>query len=286
MRERGSQARRRRLIQGGLLQEQAEIDNAELDAHDESSVDAEELAVNQAMTAVLDGVSHRVMPGSLRSDEQPLKYEAGLAAIQSLVRGQRGVTWVFAGDNIVQGAYATEGARSCVEIFTEGIRARLNRVSDVVINTGIAGDTAAHCFSTIVPRILRFQPDIVGLSLGLNDAKAGVAGRDAFRRQIRAILDRIRTAGGIPLVILPHPVYGPAATNRGDLPQYVEVLRDECQRDEVPLVDQWTDWLQRWPDLEQTKARLADGRMQLNAAAHRHLAKLMFHSLELRDTTV
>ncbi len=206
---------------------------------------------------------------------------AGLAAILSLLRNKAPVTWLFTGDNVIQGAGSTGGRRSCVEIFAERVRGELRRAGDVVINTGVSGDSVAQLLSTLKRRVTRFHPDVVAISLGINDCKAGAAGRDAFRRAVRELLDRVRTAGAIPLVILPHPVYFPATRQRADLRQYMEILRQEIVRDEIPYVDQWADWLQHWPEPVATQNRLSDGRIQLNADAHQHLAGLIFKTLQI-----
>lgn len=301
LKARNTQARRRRLIQRGLLGESVqpsgpEIAGDELDSRDAFREQFEtDLELDRATEAVLaiepsaadahlaDSAGHDTQPAADLEPQHSAENHAGLAAIQSLIQGTRDVTWVFTGDNIVQGAFHTEGMRSCVEIFAERIRAEMRRAGDVIINTGVAGDTAARLLRTLKQRAFRFRPEIVCLSVGINDAKRGPKGRDDFRRDVRDILDRIRTAGSIPLIILPHPVYVPAAANRADLPQYVEILREASLRDEVPCVDQWSDWLENWPDPEETRLRLADGRTQLSAAAHQRLAELMFWTLGIYD---
>lgn len=49
--------------------------------------------------------------------------------------------WVFTGDSITQGAKHTQGYRSYPEIFSERIRWELGRGRDIIINTGISGNT-------------------------------------------------------------------------------------------------------------------------------------------------
>ncbi|MDB5336809.1 MAG: lipolytic protein family [Planctomycetaceae bacterium] len=289
MNSRDSQSRRRRLIHHNLLGKEAS--RAErVEQHSPAAISDED-AVEQATQAVLATVSTRVEKvkpltgaSSTISTAEESHRLAGLGAILALLRRKSSVTWLFTGDNIVQGAGCTDGRRSCVELFAERIRGELRRAGDVVINTGVSGDSAPQLLATLKRRALRYRPDVVVISLGINDCKAGTDGREPFRLIMRDILDRVRTAGAIPLVILPHPVYVPATRNRSDLRQYVEILRQEIVRDEVPCVDQWTDWLQHWPDPTATRGRLADGRIQLNAAAHQHLAGLIFQTLQIFDS--
>ena len=304
MRSGHSQSRRRQLINRGLLgthvteQSEAGSDLSAPEVRDAEEIDDSlpsetEEDIDRAVQALFSagmpwpeiqaGSTPAAHSAAHSAAARVVDCDAGLAAIRSLLQCQQPVTWVFTGDNIVQGACYTNGARNCVEIFTERIRSELRRAGDVVINTGISGDTAAGVLESLKRRATRHDPEVVAISVGLNDAKQGPPGRVSFRREVREILDLVRTAGAIPLVILPHPVYLPGTPKRADLPQYVNILRDEIVRDEVPCVDQWTDWLRHWPDPCTTRARLADGRFQLGAAGHQHLAGLLFQTLGIFD---
>lgn len=208
---------------------------------------------------------------------------AGLSTIQSLLAAKQPLTWVFTGDNTVQGAFYSQGQRGFVEIFAERLRAELRRSMDVVINTGISGDTVSHALATLHWRVSRFKPDIVAISLGLNDAKGGIKGVGRFQRQMRDLLDEIRTQGAIPLIILPHPVAASAQVNREYLADYVESIQAVTLRDEVPMVDHWNFWLKNWPTAAETRKRLQDGRLHLNPESHRELAVLLFETLGIYD---
>ena len=275
------------MIHRGLLgQESARVEHVE----HMPVVGPDTDAFEQATQAVLSTIPQRLdNPRRAPISEAEIsalarsQRHAGLAAILSLLRAKSPVTWLFTGDNVIQGTGSTDGRRSCVEIFAERVRGELRRAGDVVINTGVSGDTAPQLLSTLKRRVSRYHPDVVVISLGINDCKAGLAGRDAFRSTMRELLDRIRTGGSIPLVLLPHPIYTPATRNRSDLREYVEILRQEIVRDEVPCVDHWQDWLQNWPEPNATRSRLSDGRIQLNAAAHQHLAGLIFKTLQIFD---
>jgi len=288
LRSRDSQSRRRRLLHRGLLGTDPARLNRSEQAPAQSTADD---AIERATQAVLaDTPMRREKPRDLEitddgiSTVNAIRRHAGLAAILALLRSKTPVTWLFTGDNIVQAAGSTAGWRGCVEIFAERIRGELRRAGDVVINTGVSGDSAPQLLATLKKRVMRFQPDVVAISLGVNDCKSGAVGREAFRSAVQEILERVRTAGAIPLVILPHPVYSPATRNRSDLRQYVEILRQVIVRDEVPCVDQWADWLQNWPDSQATRDRLSDGRIQLGSAGHQRLAGLIFQTLQIFDS--
>ena len=59
--------------------------------------------------------------------------------------------WLFYGDSITHGAAHTHGWRSFPEIFAERVRWEIHHMHDVVINTGISGNTSA-AFATGIRR--------------------------------------------------------------------------------------------------------------------------------------
>lgn len=294
MTRRSSESRRRRLLQRGLMGEIAQnnvepaADSESPEDHPKGSVPADiaaraflETPLRAGSKSSLNEIVRAPIPSV--SPVKPVECGAGLATIKSLLAGKQPLTWVFTGDNTVQAAFYTNGHRGCVEIFAERLRAELRRSMDVVINTGISGDTIAYALSTLRWRALRFKPDVVVVSLGLNDAKAGISGLNQFESQTRELLDEIRTQGAIPLLILPHPICVAAISNRQTLPEYVEVLKEVAIRDEVPCVDHWGFWLKHWPSQSATRKRLHEGKMHLNADAHAQLATLLFETLGLFD---
>jgi lysophospholipase L1-like esterase len=266
-RQRSSPTRRRLLISQGLMGSIA----------DERLL-APSLAVEEPPHAV---EAPPLGPPSPRYE--PVRETAGLATVKRLLRGSAPLTWVFTGDHLAHGARYTRGARNFVEHFTERVRCELERHLDVVINTGVSGDLARRLHRNLEWRVLRFRADVVSVSLGMSDAKAGPAGRAAFRQHLRNVLDEIRMAGGVPLLHTPNAVYSPAVANRGDLPAYVEILREEAARVDLPLIDHWAHWGRLLPEPAQRLKWLADGRFQPGISGHRELAKLLFHELGLFD---
>jgi lysophospholipase L1-like esterase len=312
MTRRSSESRRRRLLQRGMMGEtvQQDVDDttdSETDDETAQPSGPADIAVRSLLglrsqasaqptgTAPAKSTRPEPVPRTAAPQIQTkpnhtgpnqasrMQSDAGLATIQSLLADKHPLTWVFTGDNTIQGAFYTAGQRSCVEIFSERLRAELRRSMDVVINSGISGDTVPYALSTLRWRALRFKPDIVVVSLGLNDAKAGVPGLEQFTEQMQELLDEIRTQGAIPLLILPHPICVSAISNREALPHYVEALKAVAVRDEVPCVDHWSDWQKHWPSQSATRKRLHEGRMHLNAESHRHLATLLFETLGIFD---
>lgn len=207
----------------------------------------------------------------------------GLRIVRRLLRDRRPLMWVCSGDHLVQGAFVLDGHRSCAELFSERLRAEMGRASDGLVNTGVCGDHARQLCKTIKKRVLRFRPDVVCLAIGTNDAKLAAEGRPGFRRAVREILERVRGDGAVPVVQTPNLVDLQACETRRDLPVYAEILRDEAQRLDAPLVDHWSHWQQLETTPGALTAWLGDGRYQPNHLGHRELARLLLHVLGVLD---
>lgn len=165
--------------------------------------------------------------------------------IKALLKDQsKPLTWVFTGDSITHGALHTFGWRTYTELFAERIRFELGRPRDIVINTGISGDRTGGLLKDFDWRVSRFQPHVASVMMGMNDCSAGPAGREAFRKNLDEIVDRLSMLPGcVPLL---HTMNAITAldTGRQDLPAYVEIIRDVAARRHVPLIDHYTQWKQ------------------------------------------
>jgi lysophospholipase L1-like esterase len=112
------------------------------------------------------------------------------------------MTWVMTGDSITQAVLHTHGERGWVEHVHERIRWQLDRQTDIVVNTGVSGWRARDVLSSYDHLIGRFQPDVLSISLGTNDARAGLEGLTEFRDAMRAII--AKTSGA--QIVLHTPV--------------------------------------------------------------------------------
>lgn len=208
---------------------------------------------------------------------------AGLAAISHLLRGAQPATWVFAGDSITQGALFTEGWRSFPEHFGERVRWELRRLHDVVINTGVCGETSRGLLAALDARILRFAPDATLLLIGMNDALQGPAGRAEFRENLEEIVGRLREGGTIPVLQTPNFVCRANSQTRSDLDAYVDVIREVAAETDVPLIDHWDHWQSRRPTPESLLAWLQDESIHPNFVGHREMSRTICHAFGVFD---
>ncbi|NUR89439.1 MAG: SGNH/GDSL hydrolase family protein [Nonomuraea sp.] len=188
-------------------------------------------------------------------------------AIKDLLAGDEPVTWVFAGDSIVQAARWTDGARGYAELFSERVRYELNRPLDAVINTGVSGwrstDLAAH----LERAVLRHRPDVTVIGVGTNDAKdTTVAG---FLAVMVPLIERVRQAGS--RVALQTPVPGPIDA----LPAYAEAIRALAAEQGAALVDHHARW-------QPVEPRWYGDPTHPNAEGHRVMAETLIDALGAR----
>lgn len=71
--------------------------------------------------------------------------------------------------SITHGAWFTNGARTYPEHLAERVRGELLRFRDIIINTGVSGEISTGLLADFEWRVLRFNPDVVSIKLGMND---------------------------------------------------------------------------------------------------------------------
>ena len=193
---------------------------------------------------------------------------------------ERGITWVFIGGSITQGARHTLGSRSYPEHFAERVRWEMSRYQDVVINTGVTNDTTDGALRQLESRILRFKPDVVSIMYGLNDCVAGEAGRETFHGNLVELISRVREAGAIPLLHTPNPIQpkGASWAKRSDLPAYLEIIREVAAAEQAAFVDHFLHWRQLKPEANDLAPWFNDA-LHPNAFGHRELANETFRVL-------
>jgi acyl-CoA thioesterase I len=220
-------------------------------------------------------------PGSARPGH--VDPQSGLAGVKQLLTGKNPVVWLITGDSITHGALHTLGWRSYPEHFAERVRWELKRVRDIVINTGISGDRTGGMLKDIDWRILQFRPQAASIMLGMNDCTAGPSGRETFRANLTAIVEKLQVAGTLPILHTQNTIYLKNAMPRADLPAYAQITREVAEAKKTLLVDHYAHWEKAKPDQEQLLPWLEDKSIHPGVYGHREFAKLFFKQLEIYD---
>lgn len=193
-----------------------------------------------------------------------------------------GATWVFTGDSITHGVVHTHGERSWVEHVHERLRWELGRLRDVVVNTGVSGWTAPQVLGEVEHLVTRFDPDVLSISLGTNDALAGERGLDPFRRSLVDLVAVAEDLGAEAVLHTPVLTTSDAPeVRRTWLPVYADVVRQVAEERATQLVDHESVWHRRLAGEAPTP--WMDDHTHPNAVGHRVMARTTLEALGLGD---
>lgn len=202
------------------------------------------------------------------------------ARLRARLAAKEPMTWLFTGDSITHGALHTKGWRSFAEIFAERVRFEARRPRDIVVNTGISGDTTAGLVPDLEWRVLRFKPDVVFVMFGMNDC---VKGPDlpAYEANLRTITAAVRAQGGIPVMMRVNPAIpgSPRAKVVARLGDYMEAAAKVAREERLILVDHFGDW-NREPG--KIRAMMNDD-IHPNALGHQEMAIRILRAVGLHD---
>lgn len=203
--------------------------------------------------------------------------------LKALLKGGEPVVWIFTGDSITHGALHTFGHRSYVEHFAERVRWELRRMTDIVINTGISGDTMTGILGRDEWRIFQFKPKVVSLMIGMNDCRNGEAGRKGFKDSLAKLVEKTKQRQATLLLQTPNLIHFPNAQDRVDLPGYADVIREIAIKHKLPLVDHYAYWQKEIGTAGRLQMLLNDGSIHPNAYGHLVFAKKIFEDLGIFD---
>ena len=210
------------------------------------------------------------------------------STIESIINEKESINWVFTGNSITQGAKHTHGMRAYPEIFAERIRWEMQRPYDVIINTAISGHTTQNIINDFDRRVSRFNPKVVVLMIGTNDAAQDRnITIESFGNNLVALIDRIRGIGAIPIVMSPNIIITEKSPERSRLYLYVEKMGQVVKTKNVIYVDNWSIWStelqQKYPG--GVFKELMNDPLHPNGYGHLEIAMALFKELSIFDLT-
>ncbi len=161
---------------------------------------------------------------------------------------------VMLGDSITKGVRAGVKPEETFAALTEA------RLRDLgwkvrVTNVGIGGERTDQALVRLERDVLAKKPRLVTIMYGTNDSYVD-AGKDAsrislaaYRTNLQQLVERIRGAGAIPLVMT-EPRWGSKAKANGvgehpneRLEAFLDACRDVARETKAPLIDHYAHWL-------------------------------------------
>ncbi len=194
-------------------------------------------------------------------------------------------TVVALGDSI------TRGERTGVKVeetFAALLGARLKQkdVAVNVVNVGIGGERTDGALSRLEKAVLARGPKVVLIMYGTNDSYVDPGRKEPrltvakYRENLESLVDRIRKAGGEP-ILMTEPRWAPGEKNglgespNGLLEAYVEQCRAVAKAKKVKLVDHYAHWQKAEADGTKIREWTTDG-CHPNPRGHRELTDLIF----------
>ena len=130
-----------------------------------------------------------------------------LAAKQKNVFADSAATIVVFGDSNTQGCFECfmneEGVIDTVFETHNSYGSKLKQILQTLypkaqinlINSGIAGDNATNAFKRVENSVLAYNPDLVIVSFGTNDAGAGLNGLEQYKKSMDGIFAKLKEKG-------------------------------------------------------------------------------------------
>ena len=172
----------------------------------------------------------------------------------------------FLGDSVTQGCFDLYVKDGILKTYTEAEKGYPEKVKAIfrmlypevpitVINAGISGDSAKGGLDRLDRDVLNYNPDIVVVCFGLNDAGRAKEGLDTYINSLISIFAQIKNSGTEVIFMTPNlrttrlqerrfeEIFNKAAEgvaqneNEGWLEKYLESARKICMEANVPVCD-------------------------------------------------
>ncbi len=205
-------------------------------------------AYTLTLTAADGSLALPVMTGAINDGEAGLvKPAAALTGSQqtlaNLVKEDRPLTWLFMGDSITHGAKWLKGYDSISQSVEKFIKEDLGRSDDIIINTANSGATTQDIVDNLEQRLTKFNPDVVSIMIGTNDASTAATTRDVYKANLRTILSAIQAKGAVTIIRTPTPTKNTTNNRHTNVPLYRQDMLDvAAEFPGVIVVDQYTYW--------------------------------------------
>ena len=182
------------------------------------------------------------------------------------------VTVAFLGDSVTQGCFEVykkaDGSIETVYEREHAYHTYFNRLLGVlypnvainVINAGISGDSTLGGYERLERDVLRFNPDLVVVCFGLNDATAGIDGVEQYQDTLRKILGKLQESEAELIFMTPNMMNTEVSVhltdpeliniakvtsniqNEGIFDRYMDAAKAVCSELEVPVCDCYSKW--------------------------------------------
>lgn len=162
-----------------------------------------------------------------------LKRSSGMA-------GSESVRYVALGDSVTAG-WLEHGVLDADAAYPALFRRKLSSLYPFavvnVLNMGLGGENASGALARFDRDVLRHDPHLVTICLGLNDARGGTEALDAFKANLVRLVERVQGETRADLLLVTPNTRSDALQEDGTVTEFVRAIRAVAREREVGLAD-------------------------------------------------
>lgn len=208
----------------------------------------------------------------------------------------RPAIYVAIGDSVTQGCME-DGVVEHERVYHQLLRLRVAKRYPLsifnVINSGVSGDTAARSRARWEHDVFTYQPDLVTIKFGLNDAHGGEKGLEPYIGAIRDLVGQLKERTQADILLMTPSMMMKRDNDRicadhqrhigpftklyedGHLFRYVEAVRAFAAESGLPLLDVYAMWERMEADGIDIHTRLSNGINHPDPEFHVQLAEAL-----------
>lgn len=172
-----------------------------------------------------------------------LRYVAHTVAAlrkSSGMAGSESVRYVALGDSVTAG-WLEHGLLDSEAAYPNLFRKRLASLFPhamvSVVNSGLGGENSEGALARLERDVLRHDPHLVTVCLGLNDARKGRDFVDDFTNNLSEIVRRIKVDSQTDVLLITPNIRGDHGSDDGTVTEFVRAIRQVARNSETGLAD-------------------------------------------------
>ncbi|MGA9097762.1 MAG: GDSL-type esterase/lipase family protein [Methanotrichaceae archaeon] len=184
------------------------------------------------------------------------------------LKGGCNVTIVAFGDSITAGFAVRRGF---TVFWKEMLQKKYPDAGIKLINSGDSGNTTIDGLARLDWDVLAYEPDLVTINFGINDAALGI-NLDEFKLNLRQMIMRIRAGPGSEILLLSsQPLEAPGFDNM--ILKYYDAIKEVAKDEDVGFVDVYAAWMDRVKAGTPLNSLIIPGLDHPNEAGYRIIAE-------------
>ncbi len=155
-----------------------------------------------------------------------------------------------------------------------------------IINQGINGETVEDLLKRIDRDVINYKPDITFITIGGNDANAGMP-LDDYRAAIEKIIDKLNGIDCLPILQTYYcPIYEEMSETFQKFPDYMEIKRTISSERQIPLIDQYKYFSAFYKNDKNTYSELMLDGLHVNPIGNAIMGLIACRSFHLPDPVI